>query len=133
MTQSVLRNPDALLLINHLRETDLGYMYQQRASHFDEELVLRFIQAIGIYPVGSCVQMNTGHIGLVISVHPNHRLKPMVLVVLDADGRQYPVPAVIDLLTQGVAAQSASLEIRSAVSPPSTGSMSGNTWPKPPP
>jgi putative nucleotidyltransferase with HDIG domain len=95
----------------------LGYMYQQRASHFDEELVLRFIQTIGIYPVGSCVQMNTGHIGLVISVHPNHRLKPMVLVVLDADGQQYPVPVVIDLLTQGVAAQSASLEIRSAVSP----------------
>jgi HD-GYP domain-containing protein (c-di-GMP phosphodiesterase class II) len=94
----------------------LRYIYQQRGTHFDEELVLRFIQCIGIYPVGSCVQMNTGHIGLVISVHPNHRLKPTVLIVLDANGQRYAVPVVTDLLTQGVAAQSAPLEIRSAVS-----------------
>jgi putative nucleotidyltransferase with HDIG domain len=94
----------------------LRYIYQQRGSHFDEELVLRFIQCIGIYPVGSCVQMNTGHIGLVISVHPNHRLKPMVLIVLDANGQRYAPPVLIDLLTQGVAAQSAPFEVRSVVS-----------------
>jgi HD-GYP domain-containing protein (c-di-GMP phosphodiesterase class II) len=95
----------------------LRYIYQQGGSHFDQDLALRFIQCIGIYPVGSCVQMNTGHVGLVISVHPNHRLKPTVLIILDANGQRYAVPVVIDLLTQGVAAQSAPLEVRSVVSP----------------
>ena len=95
----------------------LRYIYQQRGTHFDEELVLQFIQCIGVYPVGSCVQMNTGHIGLVISAHPNHRLKPRVLILGDMNGRRYDVPVLIDLLTQGVAAQSAPLEVRSVVSP----------------
>jgi hypothetical protein len=91
----------------------LRYIHLQRGSHFDEEVVLRFIQCM----VGSCVQMNTRHFGLVISVHPDLRLKPTVLSVLDAEGRRYAVPMLIDLLTQGVAAQSAPLEVHSVVSP----------------
>lgn len=54
-----------------------------KGTHFDEQLVLKFIQWRTIYPPGSIVEMENGEVGIVIKTNKNHKLKPKVLLVLD--------------------------------------------------
>lgn len=66
--------------------------------HFNAGMVQQFIQAIGIFPVGTLVELSTGESAVVIEQHKAHRLKPKVLIVGDADGRPLGVPVILDLL-----------------------------------
>ncbi|TQV82765.1 HD-GYP domain-containing protein [Aliikangiella coralliicola] len=52
-------------------------------SHFDEQLILKFIKWRSIFPPGSIVEMENGEVGIVISANSEHKLKPRVLLVLD--------------------------------------------------
>ncbi|GAA5130137.1 HD-GYP domain-containing protein [Thalassotalea piscium] len=47
---------------------------------FDEELVEKFIQCIGVYPVGTLVKLNSGKLGLISKLNPNRPLRPFVKV-----------------------------------------------------
>ena len=70
----------------YLSSTDaLKNMYEYRGQFFDGELTEKFIQCLGIYPVGSVVEMNTGEIGVVISVPPDNHLAPKLMLVRNAD------------------------------------------------
>jgi putative nucleotidyltransferase with HDIG domain len=93
----------------------LRNMYQRRQRDFDETLVLRFVQCIGIYPVGSLVEINTGDVGAVIDSHPRHRLLPKVRILLDRHGQRYENGITVDLLHQQVSASVQPLRIRAAV------------------
>lgn len=75
----------------------LGALYRLRGTHFSETLVEHFIQCIGIYPVGSAVELNTGEIGVVIAQNLTRRLQPRVMLALDRDSR--PIPHLILDLT----------------------------------
>jgi len=59
-----------------------------KGTHFDEKLVLKFIQWRTIYPPGSIVEMSSGEIGIVVKTNKEHKLKPRVLLVLD----EYKLP-----------------------------------------
>ncbi|HHC71813.1 MAG TPA: HD-GYP domain-containing protein [Thiotrichales bacterium] len=61
-------------------------LYRERDRLFQEQLVSEFIQAIGIYPVGSLVELNTGEIGMVLEQDREHRLQPTILLLFDAGG-----------------------------------------------
>lgn len=77
----------------------LGALYKLRGKHFSETLVEYFIQCIGIYPVGSAIEMNTGEIGVVIAQNLARRLQPRVMLVLDRSSR--PIPhLILDLMTE---------------------------------
>lgn len=65
---------------------------------FQGELVDQFIQVVGVYPIGSLVKLNTGEVGIVIKQNSLWRLKPMVSIVIDTDGRKLPSPMTIDLV-----------------------------------
>jgi HD-GYP domain-containing protein (c-di-GMP phosphodiesterase class II) len=60
-------------------------LYQSRDSMFQAELVEQFIQTCGIYPSGSLVELSDGRVGVVTAVHELKRLRPNVMVLLDAD------------------------------------------------
>ena len=60
-------------------------LYDMRAIEFQEDLVIQFIQSIGLYPAGTLVELTTGDIGMVVEQHPNSRLTPQV-AVLDCVG-----------------------------------------------
>ena len=64
---------------------------------FQGELVEQFIQSIGVYPVGAIVELSTGEVGIVVSQNRVRRLRPTVLVVLDAKKEFYAKPPIIDL------------------------------------
>ncbi|MDP2246905.1 MAG: HD-GYP domain-containing protein, partial [Nitrosomonadales bacterium] len=69
-----------------------------RDSAFQSELVDQFIQVVGVYPIGSLVKLNTGEVGIVVKQNTMWRLKPMVSIVIDTEGRKLPSPMTIDLV-----------------------------------
>lgn len=75
----------------------LKNMYVWREELFDSELVERFIQCLGIYPIGSVVELNTGDIAIVIAANPQHRLFPTVLLVRDKKHQPYEPAKVMNL------------------------------------
>jgi hypothetical protein len=59
--------------------------------------VEQFIQCMGIYPIGSVVELNTGDVGVVVSVNRARRLKPRIRLVLGPDKSTYRPPKTINL------------------------------------
>jgi len=57
-------------------------------THFNSELVQKFIQSVGIYPAGSLVMLSNYHLAKVIDVDKNI-LKPSVEIFLDTKSRTY--------------------------------------------
>jgi len=52
-------------------------------TEFQREVVEQFVQALGMFPTGSLVELNTGEVAIVVEQHPIHRLRPNLIVVLD--------------------------------------------------
>ncbi|ARN76309.1 HD-GYP domain protein [Oceanicoccus sagamiensis] len=61
-----------------------------KGSHFDPELVDRFVECIGIYPAGSVAELSTGEIALVLPSPLEQRNTPNVLIVRDKDKQPCP-------------------------------------------
>ena len=59
-------------------------MNKARGRQFDSNLVMRFIGAVGIYPPGSIVKLNSGESGVVIESNPKSSLLPKVLIIRNA-------------------------------------------------
>ncbi|MHB8415569.1 MAG: HD-GYP domain-containing protein [Acidiferrobacteraceae bacterium] len=75
----------------------LKELYEGRGSDFHGGLVEQFIQCMGVYPIGSVVEMNDGAIGVVVTVNRERRLRPRIAIILDANKRPYPRATVVDL------------------------------------
>ena len=78
----------------------LSLLHKLRGTLFHEALAELFIQCIGIYPVGSAVELNSGEIGLVIAQNLVRRLQPRVMVVLDRDGHLIRPHRILDLIRE---------------------------------
>lgn len=61
-------------------------------------IVEQFIRAIGIFPIGSMVELSTGEVGVVISHSKVRRLKPRVLIITHRDKTPAQSPTTLDLL-----------------------------------
>lgn len=72
-------------------------LYESRDSLFQAELVEAFIQAVGIYPAGTLVELSSGEIGVVVAEYRTRRLRPQVLLLLDAAKQELSKPIVVDL------------------------------------
>src|SRR5690606_13943563 len=55
-------------------------LYEWTGSSFDEALVEQFVQAIGIFPVGSLIELSSGEIAVVMAHNQRRRLEPRVMV-----------------------------------------------------
>ena len=67
---------------------------------FQRELVEYFIKAIGMFPVGSIVELNTGEVGVVVTQSDDNRLKPKLMLLLQADKQPRNHLVIIDLSKQ---------------------------------
>ena len=68
---------------------------------FQAEMVEQFIQAIGIFPAGTLVELNTGEVGVVLKEQRAARLQPRIALILDADKNRLDNFRVLDLFEQG--------------------------------
>lgn len=65
----------------------LTRLHKRSDRHFSRQLVEAFIRNIGIYPLSSLISLQNGSLGIVISSQEENRLKPVVLLVKDANGK----------------------------------------------
>ena len=78
----------------------LRRMVQGAGTAFDPLLLRVFINAAGIYPIGTALLLDTGEKGVVSRNSPADLLHPQVVVFADGRGEKTP-PALIDLALQG--------------------------------
>ena len=74
----------------------LGMMYKMRGQAWAPGYVERFIKMVGIFPVGTAVELSNDHQGIVCRSNPNFPAQPCVLVARDPDGRAIQ-PQFVDL------------------------------------
>ena len=64
---------------------------------FQISLVEQFVQAIGMFPTGSLVELNSGEVAIVVKQNETRRLKPEVVIVLDQDKTPKSPLQLVDL------------------------------------
>lgn len=74
----------------------LRYMFQWTDTHINKSVFEFFVKSIGIYPVGSIVQMRTKEIAMVAKVNNGNPLTPVLVVFMDRYGSRIPIK-VVDL------------------------------------
>ena len=67
------------------------------AGQFHKTQVEHMIQCLGVYPIGSLVELSTGEQAVVVSTKAELSVKPSLKIICDARGRPYPQPLLIDL------------------------------------
>lgn len=96
-------------------------LYNARDEDFQAELVEAFIQAIGIYPAGTLVELSSGEVGVVVAEYRTRRLRPKVMVLLDADKKKLRNSKVIDLQEEDANSGASSLSIKKSLEPQAYG------------
>ncbi len=67
-----------------------------KGKKFDPDLVEHFVEWLGIYPVGSLVEMVTGELAIVLKKHSKKSMSPRVMIVTD-ENKKTGYEKVIDL------------------------------------
>ncbi len=75
----------------------VAQLYDLRNVQFQEELVVEFIRSIGLYPTGTLVELSTGEVGVVVEQNFERRLKPKVMLALDARKQPLDRHRLLDL------------------------------------
>ncbi len=75
----------------------LKNMYEWVNEDFDKEMIEKFIKCLGIYPIGSVVELNLGHVGIVVSASEKSRLRPIIMLILNSKRERFPKPKLINL------------------------------------
>jgi hypothetical protein len=70
----------------------------QTPQVYDADLVRSFLIAMGYYPLGSFVRLATGEIARVVATNGEEVKKPVVKVILDANGRVPQKATLVNLL-----------------------------------
>ncbi|MDA0126112.1 HD-GYP domain-containing protein [Vibrio sp. MM46] len=65
--------------------------------HLDPDLVYKFINCIGVYPVGSIVQLSDGRVSIVWTSNDSQPLKPIVKCFYSRKYKRYIDVAMVDL------------------------------------
>lgn len=71
-------------------------------TQFHAPLVEEFVQAIGIFPVGSMIELSNGVIAIVLEHNKVRRLEPKVLILTRSDKKLLAKPQLFDLMKQNV-------------------------------
>jgi putative nucleotidyltransferase with HDIG domain len=75
----------------------LAVLKRNDGQQFDQHLVRRFVQLIGIYPVGNLVRLNTGEVAVVMNIYAPDPYRPHVRVLIGRDGKRLELPFDLNL------------------------------------
>jgi putative nucleotidyltransferase with HDIG domain len=92
----------------HPSERILTVLQRNNGSQFDQHLVRRFVQLVGIYPVGNLVKLNTDEVAVVLRAHAPDPFRPKVRVLFGPDGSRLEIPCDINLWETEASTTSAS-------------------------
>jgi HD-GYP domain-containing protein (c-di-GMP phosphodiesterase class II) len=72
-------------------------MAEWRHGHFDQSIFEAFVRSVGIYPVGSMVRLESGHLGVVIEQTTKSLLTPQVKIFFSIKSNARIFPEILDL------------------------------------
>ncbi len=102
-------------------QSSYGALRQLRTlagSEFQPELIDQFTQAIGMFPTGTLVLLNTGEVAVVTAQSRIRRLRPEIMIILDAGKRPLADYRVVNLnQVSATADDQASLWIEQGLEP----------------
>jgi len=75
----------------------LGVLQRNDGKQFDQNLVRRFVQLVGIYPPGNLVRLDTSEIAVVVKTYAPDPYRPRVKVLLNGDRTPLTRPYEINL------------------------------------
>ena len=78
-------------------ERILAVLQRNDGKQFDQNLIRRFVQLLGIYPVGNMVRLDSEEIAIVLQVHAPDPYRPKVRVLFGADGTRLELPRDVNL------------------------------------
>ncbi len=76
----------------------LEKIHALRDTKFDGHLIDQLVQFLGMYPVSSLVELNSGEVGVVIQQNSVRRLLPKVMVLLNPDKTKNEYPPTLNLI-----------------------------------
>jgi len=98
---------EAMVSKKSYRKSIVGYqavknMLADNARRFDPSVIMAFTKIMGIYPIGSILQLNDESVARVITVNRNAPLRPVVELLIDKTGKVLKTGEgnVIDLLSE---------------------------------
>ncbi|HUE88469.1 MAG TPA: HD-GYP domain-containing protein [Vicinamibacterales bacterium] len=78
-------------------ERILAVLKRNDGIQFDQHLVRRFSQLMGIYPPGNLVRLDTGELGVVLRVYAPDPYRPKVRVIVGAEAEKLQRPYDVNL------------------------------------
>lgn len=75
----------------------LRQLYEESGRQFDPALVAGLVRTLGVYPVGTLVMLESGHLAVVEELHAEQPLQPVVNVIYHSGRQQYVAPVRVDL------------------------------------
>ena len=97
----------------------LSILYSMRGKELFPGMVERFIRLLGVYPVGSVVELEDGSLGVVSETNMAMPMKPQIILVRDKDGKDLG-RRTCDLSAEGSPDISRSLSARELGMDPAT-------------
>jgi putative nucleotidyltransferase with HDIG domain len=67
-------------------------MGQQETSTFNKTLLRRFVNLMGLFPIGTLVRLNTDELAVVTQTHPEDPFRPQVKLLTNAKGEKLEAP-----------------------------------------
>ncbi len=98
----------------------VSVLYKTRNQDFQEQLVVEFIRAIGLYPTGTTVVLSTGEVGVVVEQNFEQRLHPKILVLTNPEKKRLDKAILIDLAeeyTRSKKSKQPKVEIKKDIEP----------------
>src|SRR5205085_5271005 len=67
-------------------------MSEQGNPAFNQKLLKRFVNIMGLFPVGNLVRLNTDEVGVITAEHPSDPFRPQVKIVFNERGERIEEP-----------------------------------------
>lgn len=88
-------------------------LVEWRNVDFDGDIIDALVQEVGIYPIGTIVELSNDEVAIVIA--ESQRLRPLVAVLLDSNKKPLPHKRILDLQLVGRQDASHAVKIKNAV------------------
>jgi len=71
-------------------------MGEQDSPAFNQRLLKRFVNLMGLFPVGNLVRLSTDELAVVIAEHPSDPFRPQVKIITDTRGDALEEPLLVN-------------------------------------